>query len=66
MSVFLQAVKEGQNHGGIQCFDREGNRLGLQMLFGILKKQSKRVTVTRRRLRTDMLVLQQVLDKELL
>src|SRR6266436_5724643 len=57
MSIFLQAVEEGQNHGGIQCFNLESDRLGLQMLFDILKKQAKRVTVTRRRLRTDMLVL---------
>ena len=66
MPIFLQAVEEGQNHGGIQGFDLEGDRLGLQMLFGILQQQTKRVPVTGCRLRTNVLVLHQVLDKELL
>ena len=64
MSIYLETIEKGQDHIGFQRSNGERRRLNPQFFVCKLKQQAKRVTVAGNGLRTDMFLLQQMLNEE--
>jgi hypothetical protein len=64
MPIVLQAIEKRQDQRGIPCADSYCGGFGLQFFVRVLKEETKCIAIAGYRLRTDALMLEQMLNKE--